>query len=849
MSAYLRLNLPLFLPQMDHHDPCLQRLLEQLDGIKGVEHAHVVRDKPHKGETLLCLHYDPNLLALRRLERLARQTGTAFTDRYRHEDILISNQPSADASLFLEERLKGLSGMLHANVNPAAGIASVAYDSAQLSRKIIGEKIGEMGFTYPTQEQAPSLLGRKGATAKGVQARIKAGMQERIKTGVQAESKTGVRARLREKTGLRERIGLYGQILGKNSQLLASLLSGFLLLAGWLGESLMGMGEVIVIPLYAAAIILAGYDTSRHAWRALIKLKFDTDLLMIMAAVGAISIARWEEAAFLLFLFSLGHAGEHYALDRARNAIKSLGTLLPSKALLRVGEGSRAQFIEKDINQIQVKDLVLVRPGDRIPVDGRIEKGQSMINQSAITGESLPLLKRPGDQVFSGTINEDNALEIRTERATQDNTINRIIQLVAEAQSQKSPTQEFTRRFMSWFVPTVLLSSLAVMLFPPLVGWMQWSESLYRGILLIIAASPCALALSTPAAVLAGIGQAARNGVLIKGGVHLENLSRIEAIAFDKTGTLTEGQLSLTDIIPQDGISSDELLITVATLEQSSSHPLAEAIVASAKKRGLQLGHCNDLKNIPGHGVSGYVNGKEITAGARHLLSERGQKIDIQFEEIMRHLESRGRNAMLVARERRIIGILGFTDQVRSEAAATIEQLRRLKVRYLCILTGDTSQMARRIGDKVGLADIHANLLPEEKLRRIQELERHYGAICMVGDGVNDAPALATATVGIAMGGAGTAMALETADVALMGDKLDNLPYLIELSRKSRNVIRQNLWISLTTIVFLLAASFSGILHLSSAVVLHEGSTIAVVLNALRLLGYKKAGKKDVRKV
>jgi Zn2+/Cd2+-exporting ATPase len=613
-------------------------------------------------------------------------------------------------------------------------------------------------------------------------------------------------------------------------------LSGLLLLAGWAAEALFGLPSTVADILYILACIAGGYNIATHAIPGLLKGRFDTDVLMLAAAAGAGMLGAWAEGAFLLFLFGLGHAGEHYALDRARNAVSALGALMPRTARVRQGD----RLAEVHVADLHIGDVVVVRPGDRLPVDGVIASGSSAIDQSPITGESVPVQKQPGDEVFAGTINHDGALDVYVTRLAQDNTLSRVMKLVAEAQSQQSPTQQLTQRFTAWFVPAVLVACALLIVVPPLVGWLPLSQSLYRAMLLLVAASPCALALGTPAAVLAGIAQAARNGVLIKGGAHLENLGSLKVIAFDKTGTLTEGTCAVSDVVPLNGASPDDVLRLAAAVEQRSSHPLAQAVVGAARKKGLELPLVAGLDNLPGRGVRSIIDGQEVLIGGLKLFQEAdGHALDDVVIQAVSRLETDGRSTMAISQDRRFLGVVGLIDQPRSGVRQTMRHLRDLGVQHLVMLTGDNQAVARRIAGAVGLTDVRAGLLPQDKLAAIAALRSQYGPVAMAGDGVNDAPALATATVGIAMGGAGSAVALETADVALMADDLSKLPFAVGLGRASRAIIRQNLGIALAVIVLLILTSVLGLVQLGGAVVLHEGSTIVVVLNALRLLGYR----------
>lgn len=614
------------------------------------------------------------------------------------------------------------------------------------------------------------------------------------------------------------------------------VLAGIFLAIGWIGESFFNLPATIALIFYILAYIAGGYDVATHALPGLLRGKFDTDILMLAAATGAALLGEWQEGAFLLFLFSLGHAGEHYALDRARNAVGALGALMPKTAQVKRGD----TFVEEGVEGLQLGDVVLVRPGDRIPVDGTIVQGASAIDQSAITGESVPVNKVFGENVFAGSINLETALEVETTALARDNTLSRVMQMVQQAQSQQSPTQQFTQRFTSWFVPTVLIIVVIVAVVPPLVGWMPFSNSFYRAMLLLVAASPCALALGTPATILAGVAQAARHGVLFKGGVHLENLGRLQSMAFDKTGTLTTGRFEVTDIVPLSGSSEQELLAIAGAVEQQSNHPLAQAVVRAAQTHGVDFPAATSLENVSGKGVVSSIEGQSVRIGTLRLFEGISNLTPpAKLVQLLERLESEGKSIMAVSWGDRFLGVLALADQPRAEVKPTLQRLRQLGIKQLVMLTGDNETVARRIGKELGMTDVRAELLPDDKLAAIHQLEKTHGAIAMLGDGVNDAPALATATVGIAMGGAGTAVALETADVALMADDLSRLPFAVGLSRASRAIIQQNLAVSLGIIALLIFTSVLGWVQLSGAVILHEGSTLIVVLNALRLLAFQ----------
>ena len=613
--------------------------------------------------------------------------------------------------------------------------------------------------------------------------------------------------------------------------------AGVFLAAGFFGEKFLGLPPSVALACYVLAYVAGGYDVATHALPALFRGKFDTDLLMLAAATGAAALGEWPEGAFLLFLFALGHAGEHYALDRARNAVGELGKLMPRTA--HVKRGDRVE--EVAVDTLAVDDVVVVRPGDRVPVDGVIVAGESTIDQSAVTGESVPVARKPADEVFAGTINQENGLDVKVTRVAADNTLARIMKLVAEAQEQQSPTQQITEKFTRWFVPTVLLLTVLMVVVPPLVFDWTWSASFYRGMVLLVAASPCALAIGTPAAVLAGIAQAARRGVLIKGGVHLENLGRLRVIAFDKTGTITSGKFAVTRIVALSGASEETVLRFAASVEEQSSHPLAAAIVQTARDRKIAFPAATAIENLAGKGIRAQVEGAEVLLGARRAFADDPAAAkDGPLAKTISQLEGDGQTTVIVRQAGKFIGVIALADEPRPSSAGIMQRLKALGVNQLVMLTGDNEAVAKRVAATVGLTDVRAALLPENKLAAIRDLEKQHGAIAMVGDGVNDAPALAAATVGVAMGGAGTAVALETADVALMGDDLGKLTFAVGLSRASRRIIQQNLAIALGVIALLIIGTLSGKVVLSVAVFLHEGSTVLVAMNALRLLAWRE---------
>lgn len=791
--ATVQLDLPALLPDVSHEeDECIRRLESLLKEKSGIERVHL--EQTASGPSRLCLHYDPDVLTLGQVERYAHSVGVDLTRRYGHIVLPIRAVDAEDANRRIESTLLAQPGVLAASVSLPAQKARVEFDR---------EVTSEVALTGFLAQQGYGLQSTAGSSKPGVA----------TATDEPPES-----------------------WYARNKELTWSLISGLFLVLGFVGERWLGLPQQAAIGLFLVSYAFGAWDLLRHAVEGIRERRFtfDIDLLMLLAAVGAAMLGEWAEGAFLLFLFSLAHALEHYALDRARNAIRALADLAPPIALVRRG----GREVETPVEQVVAGDVVIVRPGERIPVDGNVRAGQSAVNQAPVTGESVPVEKMTGDLVYAGTVNGDGALEVATTGVVGDRTLDRVIALVEEAQTQKAPTERFVERFERVYVPTVIVATVLVIVVPLLVGFWDWQTSFYRGMALLVAASPCALALGTPSAVLAGIAQAARRGVLIKGGVYLEHLGSLKAIAFDKTGTLTVGEPEVTDVVAMDGVADAELLAIAAAVERSSQHPLAEAVVRRAEREGLHLPEAGELQSVAGRGVRSSVDGKPVELGNLRFWEDQGEAVPPGIADAVSTLQNNGRSVIVVKQGDRWLGVLGVADQPRPGVAEILMQLRSLGLRPLVMLTGDNRGVGEAVGREVGVDEVMAELLPEDKVTAVQRLQQEYGEVAMIGDGVNDAPALAHATVGVAMGGAGTAVALETADVALMADDLGRLPFAVGLSRQARRIIRQNVGVSLAAIAFLIAATITGFVGIGVAVLIHEGTTLVVIANALRLLGY-----------
>jgi len=588
------------------------------------------------------------------------------------------------------------------------------------------------------------------------------------------------------------------------------------------------------ILLYALAILVGGYRIARNGFFALVRGRtLGIDLLMTIAVIGAALNGEWSEGAAVVVLFSVGAALEGLTMDRARNAIRSLMDLAPRTATLRRAGGEH----EVPVEALVAGDVVVIRPGAQIAADGLVAFGGSTVDQSSITGESIPIEKVPGDQVFAGTTNERGYLEVEVTRVAQDTTLARIISLVEEAQGSRAPAQRFVDRFAAWYTPLVLLLAIAVAVVPPLLGepFLPW---LYKALVLLVIACPCALVISTPVSIVAGIARGSRSGVLIKGGAHLEAMASIGVIAFDKTGTLTQGRPAVTDVRAFSDLASDEVLRLAAAVESRSEHPLAGAVLRAARERGLRWPEPSTFEALTGRGARATVEDEIVIVGNRGLFPGLSDEVS---SEVSR-LQDAGKATLLVSRAGTLIGLIAVADQLRAGAKQTIGALRAAGVRRIVMLTGDNDRTAGAIAGQLGIDEIRANLLPDHKAGAIAALRGEYGQVAMVGDGVNDAPALASATVGIAMGVAGSDTALETADIALMADDLSKLPYLIRLSRSTLRTIRANIAFAIGIKVVFLLLTFFGVTSLWLAILADTGAALLVTANGMRLLAYRDPG-------
>ncbi len=843
MPKTLRLNIPVLLPHApDAEDGCVGRLIALMRAEAGVSEAHLVEGA--EGAEL-CIHYDPDQLSLAQVRRRARQAGAEVSEHFGHLSGRVDGVRHARHARTLAAALADEPGVIEAALD-AAGAIRLEFDLEKTNRDALIARLASHGL---------SLQGEAGSVA--------------LPDG-EGEAKPPIAASTRDPDhghdhshspddghdhGHAEGDGHghgHGGFLGPNTELIFALGSGVTLGLGWIIETFIpALPEWLPFGLFLVAYALGGWFTVGEAIGNLRRKRFEIDTLMLVAAAGAAALGAWAEGALLLFLFSLGHALEHYAMGRAKKAIEALAALAPRTAHVRRGD----EVVEIPVEQLEVGDVVVVRPNERLPADGFVVKGTTSVNQAPVTGESIPVDKQPVESpeaararpsavssasvVFAGTINGGGAIEIEATRRSNDTTLAKVVRMVSEAETQKSPTQRFTDRFERVFVPLVLGLAF-VLLFAWVVVDEPFRDSFYRAMAVLVAASPCALAIATPSAVLSGVARAARAGVLVKGGAPLENLGALDAIAFDKTGTLTEGRPRITDVVPFGQTSESELLEIAVAVERLSDHPLAEAIVRDGSQRlvAAPVRTASDLRSLTGKGVTARLDDQDIWIGKPEMFGEDAiAPLGPDAEIAVAALRDQGRTLMVIRRGTRDLGVIGLLDTPRAKARETLTALRALGIRRMIMISGDHQKAAQAVAGQVGLTEAWGDLMPEDKVDAIKKL-RGETRVAMVGDGVNDAPAMATATVGIAMGAAGSDVALETADVALMADDLSKLPFTIGLSRQTRRIIRQNLFVSLGVVAFLVPATIFG-LGIGPAVALHEGSTLLVVFNALRLLAWR----------
>lgn len=663
---------------------------------------------------------------------------------------------------------------------------------------------------------------------------------------MRAVSKTGMKAELwstEEKLTRGEEWGFW-QRHGRSTMMVVSglgVLAGFLyhsILAGnfsaAFGSEGLGLAHAVPLPVkfvYSFALIAGSWYVLPKALNAMRRLKPDMNLLMTIAVIGAVLIDEWLEASLVAFLFSLSLVLESWSVGRARRAVEALLDLAPPTVrVLREGTA-----VETPAEEVPLGALFLVKPGDRIPLDGEVVRGTSEVNQAPITGESVPVLKENASPVFAGTINGDGALEVRSTKTAGDTTLAHIIKLVGSAQAKRAPSEQWVEKFARYYTPIVFASAILVFLVPPLLFQGSWSEWTYRALVLLVIGCPCALVISTPVSIVAALTSAARNGVLIKGGAYVEAPARLKAIAMDKTGTLTEGRPRVTQVLPEPGIGHRELLEIAAAMESQSDHPLARAIVDHSREKNIQPRAAKTFTAIQGKGATATIHEKTYWLGSHRYLEDRGEETS-EIHDRLEQLASSGQSVVVIGDDKKVIGMITLADALRKESVQTVSDLRAAGIEHVVMLTGDNRPTAESVAKAAGVTEVFSELLPRDKVDCVEALVKKYGQVAMIGDGVNDAPAMARATLGIAMGAVGSDAAIETADIALMSDDLSKVPWLIRHSQRTVSIVRQNITVSLAVKAVFVVLTFAGIASLWAAIAADMGVSLLVIFNALRLL-------------
>jgi Zn2+/Cd2+-exporting ATPase len=785
---------------MSHHGKLEVKLLP----VPPQDEPGVLRTDIDAANHAMTIDFDPGVISDEKVRQVAEKIAPIGHQQYCRTILRLGGRASGAAEQKLEKKAQKIHGIRRARATFLGGVMTVTFDDARLSETQVIERVRETGA--PVKPYS-------------------------------------VEAEQRPET-LRAWLGYW--IAGERLEVVFTVLTFVFMITGW-ATARLGVSWHDVF--YVGAYLTGGYFGVRAGIQSLRQWTIDVDLLMVLAALGAAVVNAPFEGAMLLFLFSLSNVLQAYAIDRTRKAIKSLMKLRPEKALARRDGGT----VMLPVGDLVVGDVLVVRPGESIALDSMIIEGTSAVDQSSLTGESMPVSKKAGDPVFAGTINQTGGLEVRVTKLAKDSTIEKLVRMVEEAQSEKADTQRFLDRAEQFYAAGVILFTIALIVVPILFMKEAFQPAFYRAMTVMVVASPCALIISTPASILSAIGGAARRGVLFKGGVHLERAATIKVVAFDKTGTLTEGKPRVTDVVVEGrvvnfhgepGAPALALLQLAAAVEARSEHPLAHAIVTESRQRGLAQRECAGFQSSSGKGASGLVSGRRIAVGNARYFAAQNICIPGDFAQQVATLQDEGKTSVIIGEidegtgGARLLGAIAIADVLRADAVSVVRQLKANGIERVVMLTGDNTRVARAIAGQAGVDEFHADLLPEDKVRVIKELKT-IGPVAMVGDGVNDAPALATATVGIAMGAAGTDVAMETADIVLMSDNLQNIVFALALSRHARRVIYQNLSFAMAVIVVLIVSALGFSLLLPIGVIAHEGSTVLVCLNGLRMLGFR----------
>jgi Cd2+/Zn2+-exporting ATPase len=850
------LRLPVVMPSPVYCVECVQRLRESVEGLGGVSFTEV-----DPATSTLTVVHDTDVIAEEDLERTVKSLGIEVSGVADHFAYRVTGLDCPDCARSVDKSVAYLDGVLSAKLNFASGILVVEYDRSRDPRAEVAAMLRQMGY-------GAEPVGGPEPGAKVAEFRIRgldcpdcAAKLRDIIGGVggveQADLDFNV-ARIRvgydpARVSVDELARAIGAA-GYGAELVTAEAgapvaqpgwwdtyrhevstgaAGALIVLGWVLERVPApWARTASIVAFALAIVAGGWLTARRALASARTRSLDMNVLMTIAVIGAAAIGQWSEAATVVFLFALGGLLESRSLARTRRSIRDLMRLTPERARVRRG----GEEVELPPEEVGVGDLLLVKPGERIALDGDVVRGASAVDESPITGESVPVEKQPGDRVYAGTLNTSGLLAVRVESLAGDSTLSRVIYLVEEAQAQRAPLQRLVDRFTRYYTPAVVGLAVAIAVLPPLLGFGAFGDWLYRALVLLVISCPCALVISTPVAIVSAITRATRDGVLIKGGAFLEEAPKVRAVAFDKTGTLTRGRPEVAEVVPLDTIPAEEVVCVAAALEAGSTHPIAGALVRAAEECGEgSLEHLEDYRDHAGKGVSGRLHGIEYAVGSAAFARESGALRD-GAEDRIASMERRGQTVLVLSKAGDAVALLAVADEVRPESRGVVERLRRAGVEHVVMLTGDNERTAGTIAEQTGVTEVRARLLPAEKVDAVRELKSRYGTVAMIGDGVNDAPALAASDIGIAMGAMGSDTALETADVALMADDLHGLPEFFGLGKAAVANITQNVVFSIAVKLLVLVLAVLGRATLWMAVFADTGVALLVILNGLRLL-------------
>lgn len=783
MAEIKTVTMPIELPsEYDQCARCLDWFRNAILNLDGVVDVHVNNESSE-----MTLTYDSYFMQYDDIKKHAKLTGIALQDKFLHKTLKLKGLDCPDCAASLEHKIEKSDGILYASVNYVLSSISVEYESAATDLSKITDRIRKLGYSVveeseicPKQEEQNSLINR---------------------------------------------------IKKADKETLLTVFSGLMILMAVV-LSYLHVNEILIKTLYGLAALFGGYSAFRGAFYSIRTLSLDMNFLIAIAVIGAVSIGEWFDAAMVMFLFSLGNALEAHTMGKTRDSVRLLLKGFPAQA--RVRRNNAETYIK--LEDIRVGDIFIVLPGEKIPADGAITEGITSVDQSSITGESVLVGKTAGDLVFAGTLNVQGAFEAAASSATADNTLSKIIHLVEEAQAEKAPSQRFSEEFSKYYTPVVVILAVIVASIPPLVFHADFVIWLKKALTLLVVSCPCALVISTPVSIVSAIGRAAHQGILIKGGMHLENLAKINVVVFDKTGTVTSGELSVLKVIAFNDFSESDILSIASSVECRSDHPLAKAIINRANELGVEYTAASGIENVPGMGTFGVLNDMRYAVGNLQYMKSLGVEVESHTENI----DADGSTVVAAAVGNNLAGLILLSDTLRSTSLEAVNELKQNGIKRIVMLTGDNKNTAGVVAAKLGIDEFQSDLLPQQKMDAVNDLMREQGSkVAFVGDGVNDAPSLASADIGIAMGVAGSDTALETADVALMSNDLRKIPYAIRLGRAAITIIKQNTVFALSVIFFLIISALTGWIDLSLGVLGHEGGALIVIANGMRLLRYK----------